>query len=225
MNTFENNPELRSKIFEHLNSFLIIGAFDGLSHDDFIPKFNEKTNKEKSKIIFVEPIPEYFERLKSNLSVISSENVFLENTCIGVNRNEVEMTYFNPTSNGNKPWYIEGCACVVENGIPLNMHIREEIPNSDLLKITCPTITVEDVLKKYDMVNLDYLQIDTEGYDQRIVESINLKELDIKYLKFEAYYCDSEFLENIKNNSDNLGYYFFQDWDVHIVKKEIIDSL
>lgn len=224
MSTIEVNKELRNKLFESFDNFLIIGAFDGLSHDDVVVQINEKTDNSNTKVIFVEPIPEYFGRLKSNLQClkIPENNIFLENSCIGNEVNEVEMAYFNPNSEGNKPWYIEGCACVVENGIPLNIYIRHEIPEQDLLHIKTQQITVKNVLDKYNFEGIDYLQIDTEGYDQRIIESIDLNELGVKYLKFEIYYCEPEFIEKLRERADSMGFYYFEDWDFHLIRKDLI---
>lgn len=220
----ELNEELKSKIFEKLNNFIIIGAFDGLSHDDIFYTINKKTDNHNTKIIFVEPVVEYFDRLKSNLShlEIPQENIFLENCCVGDKNGEVRICYFNSESGGDKPWYIEGCACVVENDIPLNKHIREEIPVENLSFLNTQEVTVSHILNKYNFQTIDYLQIDTEGYDQRIVKSLNLSELDIKYLKFEVFYCDVDFIENLKNESDSMGYYFYQDWDFHLIRKDLI---
>jgi len=217
-------PELRLSLFNNFDTFLIIGAFDGVSHDDVIDVINQKNNNENAKIIFVEPIPEYFERLKNNLNRINSpqDKIFLENSCIGDSNGDVDMVYFDPNYTGNKPWYIEGCACVIENGIPLNMHIREEIPQEGLITITTKTNTVKDILDKYEFNKIDYIQIDTEGFDQRIVESIDISSLGCKYLKFEAFYCSEEFINKMKDEAEKLGYFFYKDWDIHLIKKDLL---
>lgn len=230
MNTFELTEELRVAFFEKLNTYLVIGAFDGISHDDVFWKINGKTNRDSVKIILVEPIPPYYQKLvgyKSELH-IPQDNIFFENSAVGDKSGFITMTYFNPDSTSTKPWYIEGCACVLENDIPLNRHIKEEIASEDLLKINIRALTVPDILQKYNFPKVDYLQIDTEGYDQRIVESLDLEALGIKYLKFEAYYCTKEFVEQIAKKADESGYLFYRDrgeeGDIHIVKKELFEN-
>lgn len=221
------NPEIYQKIYNKLNSFLVIGAFDGVNYDTFVVDINKKEDNSNTKIVFVEPIPEYFEKLKENLVQfnVPVENISLENCCVGDTNCEVDMVYFNPKSEGNRPWYIDGCSCVVEDGRILNMHIREEIPTEDLLFIKSPAVTVHEVLQKNNLESIDYIQIDTEGYDERIVKSMDFAALGVKYLKFELYYCDTDWVEKIIAEADSMGYYYHRDWDLHLIRKDLVDEL
>jgi hypothetical protein len=53
---------------------------------------------------------------------------------------------------------------------------------------------------------VDYVQVDCEGYDQVIVDSIDIDKYKIKQLKFETHYVSSEFLEYFekKTNPTNI---------------------
>jgi hypothetical protein len=83
--------------------------------------------------------------------------------------------------------------------------------------------TIPFLLSKNGFSEIDYLQIDTEGYDQRIVSSLDLEALGVKYLRFEKHYCTNSFLEEILEKSYALGYSSYIDWDVHLVKTHLIN--
>ena len=51
MDTFEL-PKYINQIYERCSTFIVIGAFDGESFDDFFTKVQEKKDKKNSKIIF-----------------------------------------------------------------------------------------------------------------------------------------------------------------------------
>ena len=44
METF-NLPELEQKIYNELKKFIVIGAFDGESHDNFFERVKQKNSK------------------------------------------------------------------------------------------------------------------------------------------------------------------------------------
>jgi FkbM family methyltransferase len=56
--------------------------------------------------------------------------------------------------------------------------------------IQAPSMTFEELCTKYQIKDIDFLQIDAEGYDWKIIESIDLKKHNIKQLQFESTYFD-----------------------------------
>jgi hypothetical protein len=55
--------------------------------------------------------------------------------------------------------------------------------------------------EKYGFDEVDYVQVDCEGYDQVIVDSIDINKYKIKQLKFELHYIGNEFLEYFKEKT------------------------
>jgi FkbM family methyltransferase len=155
--------KIEQKIYDKLNTFIVIGAFDGKTHDNFFERIELKNNKQDSTIVFVEPIKRFYDELVKNTSSINDINIICENVAIS-NKNEiVTMATVKPNLLNKYGPHIEGCTCVVENNVPINIFIQQ-VDNDDLIyeNITC--ITLNDLLFKNNIPNIDFLQIDTEGY-------------------------------------------------------------
>jgi len=52
--------------------------------------------------------------------------------------------------------------------------------------IECPSMTFEELCKKYNITDIEFLQIDTEGYDATILKSIDFTKHNIKTIKYES---------------------------------------
>jgi len=223
MNTF-NLPELETLIYEKTNSFIIIGAFDGESHDNFFTKIQEKPNKNNNTIIFVEPVEKYYNELTKKVSSLVNYNVICENTAISDKVESIEMVSVKPNLLDKYGWYIEGCACVVENNTPLNIYMKE-VEEIDIDREEITTITFNDLLFKHGLPTIDFLQIDTEGYDERILNTINFESLNIKFIKFERHYLSEGFIEVFINKLEVLDYSYYWDNDnYYFVKNSIING-
>ena len=220
-----NLPKLEQKIYDKLKFFIVIGAFDGESHDNFFDKIKQKTNKKDNKIIFVEPIKKFYDNLTQNVLSINDAEVICENVGISDKDEDVTMAMVNPDALYKYPSYIEGCTCVVENGIPINTFIQQA-EEGDLIyeKLSC--ITFNDLLFKHNFLDVDFLQIDTEGYDERIVKSIDFNSSNIKFIKFEKFYLTEGFIEEFTLKLDNLDYVTYSDEMNHyFLKKTLLHEI
>jgi FkbM family methyltransferase len=56
--------------------------------------------------------------------------------------------------------------------------------------IQSPSMTFEELCEKYQIKDIDFLQIDAEGYDWKIIESIDFEKHNIKLLQYESTYFD-----------------------------------
>ena len=54
-------------------------------------------------------------------------------------------------------------------------------------------VTFDDIIKKYNINEIEYLFIDTEGYDYQIIRSINFNKIKINRIKFEYKHLDDTF--------------------------------
>jgi len=96
----------------------------------------------------------------------------------------------------------------------------EEI-DIDREKIT--TIMFDDLLSKHGLISIDFLQIDTEGYDERILKTIDFNKLHINFIKFEKHYLSEGFIEDFINKLEVLDYSYYWDNDnYYFVKNTII---
>ena len=185
-------------IFVFMNA-VIIGAMDGVSFDDIFDTLNNY-----KKVLFVEPVPHYFNLLKLNAHRLNTEVCF-ENSPISDKHENIELAYLDINSLNNYEYFYKGCSSVIENGEPINKYLKK-VDNKDLVILSCKSLTFNDLCEKWGIEEIEYLQIDCEGYDQRIVNSIDLEKYNIKKLKFETHYLDSDFISIFSNKWPNYKY-------------------
>lgn len=66
------------------------------------------------------------------------------------------------------------------------------------------TTTFDEVMESLGWDSLDYLKIDTEGWDFQIFETINFEKYNINIIKMETNYCDPDVVADIL---DDYGYH------------------
>ncbi len=179
-------------------TFVIIGAMDGITHDDI---FNKIKDIDDAKIIFVEPIPYHFMQLCDNVRVMKGE-VYCECTAISDIKERVDIAYVHPLDLHNYDYYINGCSSVIVDGLPIN-NFMKDVDKEHLSKRTLITTTFDKLMEKYRIQEVDYLQVDCEGYDERIIDSIDFNEWNIKEVKFEKHYLSDGFYDKLKGEYKN----------------------
>lgn len=154
---------------------------DGVSFDNIFDKLTKD-----DVVLFVEPIPHQFKKLQKNVEKLSCK-VFLENSVISDRIEDIVMAYLP-----NAQDYLAGCSSVVKFGTPLNRYLAKI---DELSYHEAKSITFDMLCDKYAFDEVDYVQVDCEGYDQVIVDSIDINKYKIKQLKFETHYVYNEFLQ------------------------------
>jgi FkbM family methyltransferase len=195
-----------------MKNYIIIGAFDLISHDNIYQKLLEEDDY---KVIFVEPIPLYYNKLINNCSELKGQ-CFFENTAISNQSEIIDIEYVNKDYLHIYPSYIDGCSSVVEQGEPINRYLKD-VKKEHRSSIKIQAITFEYLINKYNLNTIDYLQIDTEGYDERIVRSIDLNKYKIKKLKFEHHYINKDYFIELKE--------MYPNYKIEILDSDIILEL
>ena len=77
--------------------------------------------------------------------------------------------------------------------------------NNNMIELKCKTIKFSTLCKLYNITKIDYLQIDTEGYDSEIISSIDLNSIDVKIIRYEKWPFDENCFS--KYHSDNKQLY------------------
>lgn len=183
-------------------SFIQIGANDGVSFD-FLYDFVVKRN---SSGIVVEPIKEYFDELVINYK--NFPKIIKINKAIHPSENEVNIYRISPKAMDKYPEWVKGIASFdATHHIKLNIEskdIIEEKVSSDSLMI----IINNNIHKK----NIDYLQIDTEGFDYEILKMINFKVLKPSMIKFESVNLPPKDKDGSHLLLKEKGYYLFNEF-------------
>lgn len=168
-------------MFRHLESgkkasdFTIvqIGAFDGVVCDpirDFIKKYGLKA-------LLVEPQPDICEKLVA--SYAGSPNVLFENAAISDRDGETILHRFKKTENTP---HIAGALASLHLNQLINNHHEME---GETEAIPTRLLTVDSLMKKHGLKSIDLLQIDTEGHDWSIIQSIDFNAVKPAIIHFE----------------------------------------
>lgn len=153
-------------------------------------------------IILVEPNETLINEIKKNYSNI--ENVHIYNNAIYYNNDESVELYL-PAKNGiygtkadNNHIYTHGQFSL----LPMNDWGNK----SDMVKITSKSITFDKICSNHNITSIDYLQIDTEGFDSEIIKMINFDKYKINKIRFEKWGFKTEcFTDYNKEKADELG--------------------
>ncbi len=143
--------------------FVQIGANDGIQNDSF----RHLILKYHLPGILVEPMPDYFNKLKQNYS--DELQLCFENCAITVEPGELTLYRFRPDAPVPKNFF-HGLARV--DGEYILRRAKKEKLESHVEKITVPAMCFGDLIKKHQLEKLAFLQIDTEGHDYEILKSV-----------------------------------------------------
>jgi FkbM family methyltransferase len=175
---------------------------DGIKHDRVFGHLHDRTDY---TAIFVEPVKRQFESLQHNVSAYLKGEVYCENVAVSNKHETVQVLSVAAEHSSKYPEWFECCSSVIENNKPINIFMKDVADSHSHVDV-CNTVTVSDLLSKYHMPSVDYLQIDTEGYDQRILESIDIVGLKIKVLRFELCYLEPGYYSRFVKTMQTKNY-------------------
>ena len=191
---------LLENLFEEkkINFLIQIGANDGRRFDIL----NNYIKIYKIKSLLVEPIKESFEKLKKNYE--DCNFVSFENSAISVNNEitylyKVDLKYLD-----NYDDHIPGITSfekkhLLNHGVKKNHIVTEKI-NS---------VSMENLIAKYNIDNFDLLFVDTEGYDGNIVNDF-LKNILIRpIIILEYIHINNEKFKTLIDQLEKQEYFFF----------------
>jgi FkbM family methyltransferase len=167
-------------------SFVEIGSNDGVQHDHLRPFILERGWRG----VMVEPVPYVFERLRENYGSVG--RVELENAAIADRDGPLPFYYLRPPAHGESdalPSWYDGIGSFSREVV---MSHADHIPDieSRIVRADVPTMTFESLCAKHGLASVDLLLIDAEGYDHRIIRSIDLAARHPTLLAYEHYHLD-----------------------------------
>jgi len=171
---------LKKNNFYEFDVFFDIGAHKGETIDLFTKNFNI------NNIYSFEASPINFEILKKNVSNCKAKNITLENIAIGSTSETVSLKQVQESSSSTL------------SNINLNSKYfkkKEKLLNFFSKKKYYQDINVE-LKTLYEYLNLklikkiDFLKIDTEGYEFQVLLGLRNKLQNVKIVLFEHHYDD-----------------------------------
>jgi FkbM family methyltransferase len=158
--------------------FIELGGLDGIRHSN---TFLLETKYNWNGLI-IEPSPSLYKELKIN------RNVCTENILVGDTKQEnIEFLYIEDKTK------CIGLQGVVENYHPqhLNRAMRE-LNNKSYEIIKMDMVTLQQLCDKHNISKVDYLSLDVEGSELKVLKGIDFAKLDIKLIGVEINYKSDE---------------------------------
>jgi len=193
-----------NKIVKNSDIYVVqIGSNDGKTGD---PIFKLIRKNKNWKVLFVEPVPYLFEKLKNNYP--SEPRFIFENAAI----NDGSRQNFNAVSSvANKAipdlpgWYDQLGSFDRDNIVKNLGGLLEPF----IIELDIQGMTLNELLKKNRIDKLELLHIDTEGYDWKILSQLDLNKYNPLIILFEQIHLQNSEREDAINFLQDL-YYIFQ---------------
>lgn len=186
-----------------LFSFIQVGANDGVSFDFLY----DVVIKRKSKGIVIEPVKEYYNELVENYRIY--QNIKTVNIAVHPTKKLISMHKIKESSYPKYPDWVKGIASLNPNHYnALNI---ESIDVEEIL--VDGTHLMNIISEQYEGVELDYFQVDTEGFDYEVIKMIDFNLINPKMIKFESVSLSNEDYKSVKLLLEEKGYYVFKEFN------------
>ena len=154
--------------------FIQVGANDGVFNDPlrrYILEFPWRG-------ILVEPQPDVFAKLRANYAE-SGDRLIFENAAIAAGTSEIKM--YRPSSSVPNAVYANSVSSINEKLTARQLGLKK----GDLEQISVPCATLDQLIEKHGMTDIDLLQIDAEGYDFKVLRTLDLSKQSPLIIQFE----------------------------------------
>jgi len=170
---------------------VVIGAHSGIWLTSLMEKYKEQS------ILLVEPVPHNIQELKENIS--KYKDIKIETSAVS-SKNEVQKFYFVKPESVKKlgKHWASGIGSFDKQHILNHKNKRFKVENSDIEEIEIQYLTFTDLVNKYSITSIEMLQIDVEGAEYQILNSIDFTKISIQKIIFEFKHFDGTFKEGPK---------------------------
>ena len=170
---------------------VVIGAHSGFYLKDLVKEYKNQN------ILLVEPVPYNYEILNSEFKddpkIIICKNAIID-------KSKKDFFYYvkkESITKLGKHWASQ-IGSFDKNHILNHKNKRFDIKEDDIETIQIEFITFDDLIQKYSIKSIDKLQIDVEGAEYKIMNSINFQKIEINKILFESKHFDGTFIEGKK---------------------------
>ena len=173
---------------------VVIGAHSGVWLKSL---FDEYQNQ---NILLVEPVPYNITLLKENTA--KYKNISIETSAVS-EKNQIKKFYYvkpDAVKKLGKHW-ASGIGSFDKQHILNHKNKRFAVSDPDIKEVDIQYLTFSDLIEKYSISSINLLQIDVEGAEFEILNSINFEKIEIKKIIFEFKHFDGTFKEGPKLKS------------------------
>ena len=176
---------LKKNNFKDFEIFFDIGAHEGESIILFSKNFNIK------KIFSFEPSPVNFKKLSQNKRFIQNKfqnlEINLENYALGSEKKKLLMNQLSETSSSTINNIDQNSKYFKKKNTFLNLKKK----NKNFIKeVEIKQITLFDYIEQKKIPKIDFLKIDTEGYEFNVLVGIGKYLKNVNLIMFEHHYHD-----------------------------------
>jgi FkbM family methyltransferase len=193
----ENNFKINSNF-----SFIQVGANDGISFD-FLYEF---VTKRKSVGVVIEPIKEYYSELKENYK--NYTQIIKINKAIHPTEKQITLYKISPKALDKYPDWVKGIA-----SFDMEHHKRLKIKTEDIIEENVEADNLmSTIFDNYTQKTLNYLQVDTEGFDYEVLKMLDFSIIKPNIIKYESVNLKIEDQKNLILLLKSKGYYLFNEF-------------
>ncbi|MBW4517773.1 MAG: FkbM family methyltransferase [Timaviella obliquedivisa GSE-PSE-MK23-08B] len=183
--------------------FMQIGSHDG----SFADPIHHLVKQHRWRGILVEPQPQVFQRLMQNYQ--GEDQLIFENAIVSQQAGETKFYTVQQREGIELPPWLEQSASLDRQkllGALFHWRVIEKHPGipddfeSLIKEVVLPTVTVEGLLRKHQVHQLDLLVIDTMGHDFEIIRSLPFDRIKPAVIHFEHS------IMSIRDRNDCLDY-------------------
>ena len=175
---------LKKKGLNNLNILLDIGAHEGESIKLFTNNFNI------NKIYSFEPSPISFKILIKNITTIEDKfkktKIFPENIALGSKHEKIFMKHISESSSSTIRELNTDSKYFKKKFFFLKNSNSQDL----FKKIEVQQILLSDYIEKNNIKSVDFIKIDTEGYELEVLKGAKNILFKTKYILFEHHYDD-----------------------------------
>ena len=175
----------------HDFGLVVIGAHSGIHIKDLISEYANHN------VLLVEPVPYNYQILENDYK--NNENIFISRNAIFDEAKKDNFYHVKKESikKLGKHWASQ-IGSFDKNHILNHKNKRFDIKDDDIQITEVEFITFQDLVKKYSINSINKLQIDVEGAEYKIMNSIDYNKIKIKNIFFESKHFDGTFTEGEK---------------------------
>ncbi|WP_411768216.1 FkbM family methyltransferase [Winogradskyella sp. A3E31] len=180
-------------------SFVQVGANDGVSFDNLY----EVVTKRKSKGLVIEPLEEYYTQLVENYKVYPE--IIPIKKAVHPTASQITIYKVAKSALHKYPDWVKGIASVDPKH-----HLKINVASEDMEKEEVSCMPLMALIKNSGMLNLDYIQIDTEGFDLEVLKMINFSTVKPVLIKYESVNLSQKDKQEARHLLEKNGYFHYQ---------------
>jgi len=175
---------LKKQKLKNINIFFDVGAHEGESIKIFSKNFTI------SKIYSFEPSPINFLKLKKKVNLFSKNfknlKIYVENVGLGNEKKKIYLKQLNESSSSTINQINKNSKYFKKKSFFLNkLNAKNFYKNIDI-----QIIRLDEYLNNNSIEYIDFMKIDTEGYEFDVLKGLGIKIHNVQYIMFEHHYHD-----------------------------------